>query len=472
MSTPPVFYDPERKRWKLIRRTIDVVGVSLTLLLVFFLVTVLRGTSIPDLPLAEQKKNYRALKEKETKHPRRKGTHRKTAEKPTQLALNSGESLRGAFYVTWDAASYSSLREYIHQLDFVFPEWLHVLTPDGHLQAVTELNTLYPVMKDGKPALIDPKVMQFIKQENAATEVLPLVNNFDPIANEWKAEIGDFLADPAGRQRFRNEIESFLASDKYRGLTLDLEGFPQKDQPGYKALVAELSADLHAKGMKLYASVPVANPDFDYAYMSKYADGLILMNYDEHYPGAAPGPIASQEWFTQNLENALKQIPREKIIVAIGNYGYDWVTIKGKPPFPTNAHTVSVCRKPGSKLATPRAKSSSTAINSIRASPILTKKIFAHDVRYLDGVTALNQMRAARNLNIQTFALWRLGSEDRALWAVWDKPNAPEAPEQLKEVPPRPGCRYGRWRRDSQDREQARGGQSQHHGRSGYRPHF
>jgi len=78
-------------------------------------------------------------------------------------------------------------------------------------------------MKDGKPALIDPKVMQFIKQENAATEVLPLVNNFDPIANEWKAEIGDFLADPAGRQRFRNEIAAFLASDKYRGLTLDLE---------------------------------------------------------------------------------------------------------------------------------------------------------------------------------------------------------------------------------------------------------
>ena len=94
MSTPPVFYDPERKRWKLIRRTIDVVGVTLTILLIFFLVTVLRGTNIPDLPLAEQKKNYRALKEKENKHPRRKGTHRKTTVQPTQLALNSGESLR------------------------------------------------------------------------------------------------------------------------------------------------------------------------------------------------------------------------------------------------------------------------------------------------------------------------------------------------------------------------------------------
>ena len=36
-----------------------------------------------------------------------------------------------------------------------------------------------------------------------------------------------------------------------------------------------------------------------------------------------------------------------------------------------------------------------------------------HDVWYLDAVTALNQMRGARSLGISTFALWRLGSEDR-----------------------------------------------------------
>jgi peptidoglycan-N-acetylglucosamine deacetylase len=435
MSKSPVFYDPERKRWKRIRRTIDVVGVSLTLLLVFFVFTVMRGTHIPDLKLPQQQKNYRALKEKEDKHPRRKGTHRKTAQPPTQVALNSGESLRAAFYVTWDAASYSSLREYIHQLDLVFPEWLHVLTPDGHLQAVTELNTLYPVMKDGKPAIIDPKVMQFIKQENAATEVLPLVNNFDPITNEWKAEIGDFLADPDSRKRFRNELEVFLATDKYRGLTLDLEGFPEKYQPGYKALIGELAADLHAKGMKLYISVPVANPDFDYRYMSSQADGLILMNYDEHYPGAEPGPIASQEWFTENLKKAAQQIPREKILCALGNYGYDWVTIKGKKPFPTNAHNVSVQEA----WIEARDAESDIEFDGDQLNPHFTyldEDNLRHDVWYLDGVTALNQMRAARSLNIQTFALWRLGSEDRALWAVWDKPGATDAPEQLKDVPP------------------------------------
>jgi spore germination protein YaaH len=67
--------------------------------------------------------------------------------------------------------------------------------------------------------------------------------------------------------------------------------------------------------MKLYVSVPANNQDFDYPFMSKFADGLILMNYDQHYPGfpgGDPGPIAGQDWFIKNLEAALKVIPQEK----------------------------------------------------------------------------------------------------------------------------------------------------------------
>ncbi len=59
-----------------------------------------------------------------------------------------------------------------------------------------------------------------------------------------------------------------------------------------------------------------------------------------------------------------------------------------------------------------------------------------HDVWFLDAATALNQMRAAQSLGIQTFALWRLGSEDRTLWRVWDSPEDPTAVDKLKDVPP------------------------------------
>ncbi len=73
-----------------------------------------------------------------------------------------------------------------------------------------------------------------------------------------------------------------------------------------------MSSDLHQRNQKLYLSVPAANPDFDYAYMSNLADGLILMNYDQHYPGGNPGAIAGQDWFTQNLVKALEGHPPRK----------------------------------------------------------------------------------------------------------------------------------------------------------------
>jgi len=60
------------------------------------------------------------------------------------------------------------------------------------------------------------------------------------------------------------------------------------------------------------------------AAISAPADGVIIMNYDEHYPGAASGAVASQDWFVDNLRFAVKVIPKEKLICAIANYGYDW----------------------------------------------------------------------------------------------------------------------------------------------------
>ena len=58
-----------------------------------------------------------------------------------------------------------------------------------------------------------------------------------------------------------------------------------------------------------------------------------------------------------------------------------------------------------------------------------------HDIWFWTAVTALNEMRAARQLGMRTFALWRLGSEDRSLWKVWDHPLDVGA-RQARIVPP------------------------------------
>jgi len=428
-----VFYDPRRSRWKRLRRLFDVLGVAVTLLVAFFIYTALRGESLPELLLPSPKRGYRALKEREKRKPvARHSRHRKSKTAPSQVKLNSEEGIRAAFYVNWDPASYSSLREYAHQFDLLFPEWLHVLTPDGHLVSVTSENQMFDVIHNGATRSVDDKVMPFLKAADADMEVFPLVNNFDTLKNDWQ-DISGFLNSPQARSTFRQQMMLFLATDRYRGVMVDFEAFPLEAQSGYKALLHELAGDLHAKNLKLYVSLPSANEDFDYAYIASQVDGIVLMNYDQHFPGGPAGPVAGQAWFDKNLKTALKVIPRDKVLCAIGNYGYDWTAPTGKKP--GDAHSVSVEEAwLGVQESEADLEFDSDSLNLHYS--YLDEVNRRHDVWFLDGVTALNQMRAAQNLGINTFALWRLGSEDRSLWSVWDVPGESSAPDKLRTVPP------------------------------------
>ena len=432
-----VFYDPERRRWKRLRRGVDILGLALTLLVVYFVFTVLRNTRLPQLLLPAPTHSYRAIKDVEKRHSKLT-VNRRTSRKPaTQVRLNSDEGIRAAFYVNWDPASYSSLREYLRQIDMLFPEWLHVLTPDGQVQAMSDDGTRFDVVKNGVVTRVDDKVMPLIRSEQAQIDVLPLLNNFDGV--QW-VDISKMLGNPGARSRLCQQVLQFLASDRFGGLTLDFEAFPTAAQPGYRQLLGELDAALHSHGLKLYVAVPAQNEDFDYAGVAAHSDGVILMNYDEHYPGGQPGAVASQDWFTDNLRVALKRIPADKLLCAIANYGYDWqLTEHGKGRkhklVPTGTAPVSV------QEAWVKANESETdidfdgdALNPHLA--FMDGPTTRHEIWFTDAVTALNQMRAAQKLGINTFALWRLGSEDRSLWTIWDTPQDPGAPQKLTMVPP------------------------------------
>ena len=298
-----------------------------------------------------------------------------------------------------------------------------------------QTNKFFDVMQNNRVRSVDDRVMPLLKAEDPAMEVFPMVNNFD--GTEWVGGITDFLNDPSARARFRQQVALFLASDRFRGLMIDFEAFPAVGQPGYVALLNEISSDLHARGMKLYVSVPAHNEEFDYAAIAAPADGVVVMNYDEHYPGAASGPVASQDWFVDNLKFAVTAIPRQKIICAIANYGYDWVLKpkKGKLPPDAKDHSVSV------QEAWLEARDSDVDVtfDDDAMNPhfsYLDEVGLQHDVWFLDAVTALNHMRAAQTLGIQTFALWKLGGEDRSIWGIWDIPGDPGNVAKLRNVPP------------------------------------
>jgi cellulose synthase/poly-beta-1,6-N-acetylglucosamine synthase-like glycosyltransferase/spore germination protein YaaH/peptidoglycan/xylan/chitin deacetylase (PgdA/CDA1 family) len=440
--TQPVFYDPRRARWKRLRRAFDAVAVTVSAVIIFFAFTALRDEPLPELLFSPQKRAFKALKESEQEKARDRlkkivaRTHRKSKLAASQVTLNQEEGIRAAFYVPWDAASFSSLRNYARQIDILYPDWLHVLSPDGRLQGVDDqTNKFFDVVQNNTVRPVDDRVMPFLNAEDTSMEVFPMVNNFD--GANWYGDIVQFLNNADARAVFRRQAMQFLASGRYHGLMIDFETFPASGQPGYIALLNELSGDLHARGLKLYVAVPPHSNEYNYPAVAAAADGVVLMNYDEHYPGAASGPVASQDWFVQNLTFAKSVIPKEKIICAIANYGYDWVLKPktGKLPEGERDSTVSV------QEAWLAARDSDEDVNfdDDAMNPhfsYLDEHSIRHDIWFLDAVTALNHMRAAHELGIQTFALWRLGGEDRSLWKIWDVPGDPGAVDKLKDVPP------------------------------------
>jgi cellulose synthase/poly-beta-1,6-N-acetylglucosamine synthase-like glycosyltransferase/spore germination protein YaaH/peptidoglycan/xylan/chitin deacetylase (PgdA/CDA1 family) len=421
---------------------VDVTAVVVSALVIFFVYTALRDEPLPELLFSPQKRAFKALKESEKEKARDRQkkiaarSHRKSKLAASQVKLNQGEGIRAAFYVPWDAASFSSLRSYAHQIDILYPDWLHVLTADGRLQGVDDQTNKYFDVVQGSTVLpVDDRVMPFLKAEDPGMEVFPIVNNFD--GANWVGDIAGFLNNPGARALFRQHASQFLSSGHYRGLMIDFETFPQNAQKGYVALLQELSGDLHGRGMKLYVAVQAHNSEYDYPSIAAAVDGVVLMNYDEHYPGAESGPVSSQDWFVKNLTFAKTVIPKEKIICSIANYGYDWVLKPKKGSLPPEVHDSSVSVQDA--WLTARDSEEDVNFDDDAMNPhfsYLDEHSLRHDIWFLDAVTALNHMRAAQNLGIQTFALWRLGSEDRSLWRIWDQPGDAGATEKLKDVPP------------------------------------
>jgi len=452
--TKQVFFDPQRKRWKRLRRIFDIVALGGVVVGIVFVIGLLRMTPLPGLLLSTPKRNYSALPAVPPKGAlkQRPSAHRRTTLKPSDVILNSGEGLRAAYYVEDDPASYSSLRQHIHQIDLLFPEWIHVVTSDGALTSYSLDNRPFAVVDEAGIHGVDheQKIAHTIAaagQDTTPAEIFPLVNNYDPIQNVFLTSIGDFLTNADSRVRFIEQLDQFLAANpSYHGISLDFEEIPSAAQQGYMALLTALYQDFQQRHLRLYVNVPVGDDDFDLKYIADHSDGLLLMNYDQHTVGSDPGPIAAQDWFIDNLKDVLTKVPKEKVICSLGSYGYDWITTIPGAPKRRGAKPSAPKLLSSQEMSTQEAWQAATdAEAQIELDPDSLNVHFAYDdddahvrhqVWFLDAVTVLNQMRAARALGIETFALWRLGQEDNSLWKVWDKPKSSDPVKELAEVEP------------------------------------
>jgi len=428
-----MFLDPTGRRRRNVRLGAWVLGTITLAAAIFVLTGLIIPPLLPDLPLrqtaadslgrvpravrpqirqnisvaaerervAEREKLFEQLKQHPAPPARRLEqmyTRRSASNTSVKQRVPSDPIVAG-FYVNWDDNSRVSLDTNKNNIDWIVAEWGLVRNRG----------------KDSLPLLIQVKDSVFYYQKQAKT---PMPGIFLMLTNATgdgfdAGAVSTLIGRPSYRRRAIKMIVDTVSALDLAGVTIDFEELPSSMHPLLLSFLHQLKSALAKlpKDKLLTQAVPGDDPSWPLEAYAKVDDKIFLMDYDEHDPSDDPGPIASQHWFENNLERTLRRIPARKIIVGIGQYGYQWSDTSESATELTFQDVMQLARDNNLQPSMDR-----DALN-----PTFSwddKDSVTSIVWYLDAPTAWNEIRYALGRGVAGVGIWRLGAEDPSLWNV------------------------------------------------------
>ena len=230
---------------------------------------------------------------------------------------------------------------------------------------------------------------------------MPLLTNYTEEASGPDSGLIHKLLNSSNdvKTKFINDLVSQVKKNHFSGINIDFEAVPESDRENLINFMKELTTEFHQHDLLVTQDVPANDKAFDYSALAKIIDRMIVMMYDEHYGAGEPGPIASNKWFQHTLKEL--NIPSNKLIVAFGNYGYDWqVNSKEAAKSLTFSEVMAMAHDSNMKIQW----------DKMSGNPYFRYKTEGkeHTAWFLDGVTLYNQVKIAMDNNAKGFALWRL----------------------------------------------------------------
>ena len=222
------------------------------------------------------------------------------------------------------------------------------------------------------------------------------------------ASIRALGSDAARRAQVAGRIARYAQSMRYTGLVLDFETLTSGDVGAQLSVIRAIADSAKARGVTTLAVAIPAEPDEAYPTreLIRVADVVLVMLYDQHWPGSEAGPISAPEWVARNLARVVGEVSASRVVAGLPLYGYQWT--KGKPGVGVSYATATRnAQRDGIVL------SRDSATRTMRGtSGNGTSAIWLTDAILLEEL-----MRGAEKLGVTRFAFWRLGQEDPAVWS-------------------------------------------------------
>ncbi len=216
-----------------------------------------------------------------------------------------------------------------------------------------------------------------------------------------------FVLNPKLPVRRRLIADIARAAGGFDGVQIDFESVYPADARNFHRFLRDLKRRLPKKVLSV--AVPPRRQRsadaYDYRAVSRVADRVVVMAYDQHWSTSRPGPVASKEWAEEVARNAMAHIPKAKLIMGLPLYGRAW-----------------------QERRLDRALRYSQVEELMESRKIVPREdgenglVFEYDenirvIAYFESVSSiLAKLRLYSSLGIDSVSFWRIGQENGELW--------------------------------------------------------
>jgi len=317
------------------------------------------------------------------------------------------------FYMTDHPDSVRDFMEHQSKIDIIVPTWYNV-DANG--------------MVSGEP---DPTVMGIVKQRHIS--LFPIVAIFD------KTGVHTLLNSDKAQAAMISSLVSECKQYGYDGFQLDFENISWTDRNALTSTVKRIADVMHREHLQLQIAVVPNAPGhpghssfskwifadwrgvFDLKALGESVDLLCLMTYDQHTRWTTPGPVGGWMWMNENLEYALKVVPKEKLSLGIALYGYHWYT--GDPGANEKEQKPNITADYISAIDAQTLRDTYNGKEQWDPQDHTAYFFFYRDqmrewIFYTEKRGFAERYELAKAQHLQGICAWVLGQEDSAIWSA------------------------------------------------------
>lgn len=237
--------------------------------------------------------------------------------------------------------------------------------------------------------------------------------------------IHGMLQNEEGKERLMEELLAEMRRSSFSGVDVDFEYILAEDRDLFTEFVAELRRRMNAEGYRVsVALAPKTSADQpgllyegkDYRGLGEAADEVLLMTYEWGFKLGPPMAVAPLNKVRQVVEYALTEIPAEKILLGVPNYGYDWILpfVRGESQAVTIGHVEAV------QIAI--ANGVPIQYDETAQSPffLYEREDVMHEVWFEDVRSLERKYDLIREFGLRGMGVWQIMRLFRAMWLLYE----------------------------------------------------